>query len=103
MDATIIANFKRRYRSAQYNGAQDLLHNDKYIYKIDQVTVMRYILSIWRTVTAETISSLWNNCGIFRDNQGNITPASVEKMEVEEALNTVVSELVGNPKQDLYK
>lgn len=55
MDAGIIASLKRRYCTLQYNRVLDALDVpgvENNLYKIDQLTAMRNIQSVWEEMTS---------------------------------------------------
>ena len=60
MDAGIINCLKRRYRTAQYNRALDVLEDGgENIYNIDQLTAMKYPQKLWSEIPADVIEHCW--------------------------------------------
>lgn len=60
LDAGIIAALKVRYRSQQYEHALDRMDvNLKDIYKVDQLTAMRWVKDIWESLPSSLIFNCW--------------------------------------------
>lgn len=97
MDAGIIACLKRRYRTVQYNRALDALDdNPENIYKIDQLTAMKYIKSVWNGIPGTVIRNCWKSCGLLVNTDFNSSGVYLNDVEEENnILKGVVSELVG--------
>lgn len=47
IDSRIIASLKQRYRTVLYNRILDKIESEDNVYKIDQLTAMRYMRSVW--------------------------------------------------------
>lgn len=96
MDAGIIACLKRRYRSLQYSRALDLLDNEaSNIYKIDQLTAMKYVSSVWNTVPQDAIVNCWLAAGIISGEEHSDVEASGIDAEESVNLQETISALVG--------
>lgn len=66
MDAGIIAAVKVKYRNVQYSHALDRADADVgKIYKVDQLTAMRWMRDIWDEIPAKVISNCWNHTGVM--------------------------------------
>lgn len=96
MDAGIIACLKRRYRSVQYSRALDLLEdNSRSIYKIDQLTAMKYVQAVWNEVPSDVIINCWLTCGVMgRQEVLDVVASEVEDEETEN-LERTIGGLVG--------
>lgn len=47
MDPDIICSLKCRYRTLQYNRVLYALDSEANVYKVDELTAMRYVESVW--------------------------------------------------------
>lgn len=66
LDTGIIECLKKRYRIAQYNRALDAqLNYSSDLYKIDQLTAMKYVTSLWEELTSSGIRNSWRNMGLL--------------------------------------
>uniref|UniRef100_A0AAV1VGE2 DDE-1 domain-containing protein n=1 Tax=Peronospora matthiolae TaxID=2874970 RepID=A0AAV1VGE2_9STRA len=73
MDASIIASFKRHYRRLHQQNALD--RDDARaadLFKVDQVTVMRWSLMAWSEISSTTIANCFKHTGIIN---GPTSPA----------------------------
>lgn len=97
MDAGIIATFKTRYRKLQYERALDISQgNVDNIYKIDQLTAMKYCRAVWERMGDEVISNCWKATGLLDSGCAQWAPAPVNEQEVRE-LTEVVEQLTAPP------
>lgn len=63
-DAGIIAAMKVQYRKIQMERALDLIDcNVKDVYKVDKLTGMRWMATIWKELSSETILNCWRHYG----------------------------------------
>lgn len=99
MDAGIIASLKRRYRTLQYNRVLDALDSDDDIYKIDQLTAMRYVQSVWHAMPIDIIVNCWSVCGLLdstrmeSENRESLVASDIT------ALKSVLSSLPNNERR----
>jgi hypothetical protein len=87
MDSGIIAAFKKRYRHRHMSNAVDRDENGEVnLYKVDQLTAMKWSIEAWKDVSATTISNCWNKVDII----GETVPVAAEVDTVEEELNELI-------------
>lgn len=100
MDAGIIAAFKRHYRRLHLQSALDRDEaGETNLYKVDQLTAMRWSLLAWSEVSSTTIESCFRHTGLMdrpappRDGEdeqagavNQTAPVDQEKQAVEEEL-----------------
>ena len=67
MDAGVIAAFKRRYRRYHLQNAIDCeeRRNGFNIYKVDQLTDMRWSVAAWNEISSLTIANCFIHTGLF--------------------------------------
>lgn len=66
MDVGVIASVKRSYRKRQISRALDWLGtSSEDIYKVDQLTVMRWIREIWSGLPNSIVHNFWRITGII--------------------------------------
>lgn len=84
LDAGIKASMKLRYRLRQVEYAADLADSEAGdIFKVDILSAMTWLVSVWKEISAETISWSWRATGLM----GNIVPCE----SVNEARETEVT------------
>ena len=67
MDAGVIAAFKQRYRRYHLQNAIDCDERREgfNIYKVDQLTAMRWSVADWNEISSTTIANCFSHTGIF--------------------------------------
>lgn len=66
MDALIIAAFKRHYRRFHLQNALDRDEkNEVNLYKVDQLTAMRWCLASWNEISQQAIENCFCHTGMF--------------------------------------
>lgn len=78
LDAGIIAAMKVRYRRRQMEHAVDMLDEGVLdVYKIDILTAMRWLSSIWSSISDETIRNCWGTTGIVPAYDTDAAPSTL--------------------------
>lgn len=99
MDAGIIAAFKRHYRRFQMNHAlmnEELGARD--IYKVDQLTAMRWCKAAWNEISQATIANCFQHTGLFNPENDIPLVEQEDEMQVnQELLNTIQQLPIYNP------
>ncbi|CAI5711953.1 unnamed protein product [Peronospora farinosa] len=69
MDAGIIAAFKRRYRRYHLQNKIDCDERGEAgnIYKVDQITAMRWSVAAWNEISDNTIANCFNHTRLLSD------------------------------------
>jgi hypothetical protein len=95
MDAGIIAAFKRRYRKLHLQSAIDREEcGEAELYKVDQLTAMRWCRAAWGDVSMETIANCFRRTGILGTNQEALPPqVDAAEQAVEEELQAYLTQL----------
>ena len=95
MDAGIIAAFKRHYRKLHLQNAIDRdERGETELYKVDQLTAMRWCHAAWGEVSMETIANCFRHTGILGTNQEALPPqAGAAEQAVEEELQAYLDQL----------
>uniref|UniRef100_M4BY37 DDE-1 domain-containing protein n=1 Tax=Hyaloperonospora arabidopsidis (strain Emoy2) TaxID=559515 RepID=M4BY37_HYAAE len=72
MDASVIAAFKRRYRRYHLQNAIDCDERREgfNIYKVDQLTAMRWSVAAWNEISSTTITNCFSHTGLFSTESG---------------------------------
>lgn len=102
MDAGIIASLKRRYRTLQYNRVLDALDVpgvENNLYKIDQLTAMRYVQSVWEEMPSSIVANCWKSCGLFGAETLGRNDGSDAVASDTAALQSVITNLVGSQRR----
>ena len=107
MDAGIIAAFKRRYRRFHLQNSLDRdERNEANIYKVDQLTAMRWSLAAWNEISSSTIQNCFRHTGLMdivlsegqKDVSSEISVGLSEEQLVEQQLEAAVKQLpLNNP------
>lgn len=98
LDAGIIAAWKVRYRKMQYERALDLLQDEgKNIYKVDQLTAMKYGKALWNDLPSAVLFNCWRTTGLLDAAFGVRHTATAsdresgdEVAELQETINSLV-------------
>ena len=94
MDAGIISAFKRRYRRLHYQHAVDQDERGaQNIYKVDQLTAMRWVHVAWNAVSAATIANCYRNTGLCVDGPRRDAP-TIQEVAVDEEERAVERDLM---------
>lgn len=54
----IIASLKCPYHTLQYNMVLDVLDSESNIYKVDQLTALRYVKSVWNQILSSVLANI---------------------------------------------
>ena len=96
MDAGIIAAFKRHYRRFHIQNAVDRDdRGEENIFKVDQLTAMKWSLAAWKEITPTTISNCFQHTGLFDNGASNDDP--VEQAVENELVTALNGLLLRNP------
>jgi len=99
MDAGIIAAFKRQYWNFQL---QDAIDKDEAgatdIYKVDQLSAMRWCKRAWRSISSDTIANCFRHTGLFDDveinwDEDGTGQLPIGEQVIEEELATAIATL----------
>ena len=102
MDAGIISAFKRRNRRFHLQNALDQdERNELNLYKVDQLTAMRWSLVAWSDISATTIRNCFRHIGLMdgpvtltkKQEAGTGTAGSMEEQLVEQELEAALKRL----------
>ena len=112
MDAGIIAAFKRHYRRLHLQNALDRdERGETNLYKVDQLTAMRWSLAAWSEISSATIANCFRHTGLMdgpalptgggeneagtvgQQAQQEATAAAVEEQRVEQDLVSALERL----------
>lgn len=95
MDAGIIATLETLYLKLQYERALDSLYDgEDTIYKIDQLTAMKYCKSVWENMQASIIKNSWQSTGIVGGFSDQDTDDAITNTNEERDVEQVVERLV---------
>ena len=106
MDAGVIAAFKRRYRRYHLQNAIDCDERREgfNIYKVDQLTAMRWSVAAWNEISSTTIANCFSHTGLFSTESVISSAVEVERSkdgatEVEEEESELEQELIAQLKK----
>lgn len=94
MDAGIIAAVKVRYRKMHMERALDAIDESiKDIYKIDQLSAMKLVQTVWNELPAKVHSKCWIHTGLLDDKMPPDTDKAAFEDEELKELTSLVSQL----------
>ena len=106
MDAGVIAAFKRWYRRYHLQNAIDCDERREgfNIYKVDQLTAMRWSVAAWNEISSTTIANCFSHTGLFSTESVISSAVEVERSkdgatEVEEEESELEQELIAQLKK----
>ena len=84
MDAGVIAAFKRRYRRYHLQNAIDCDERREgfNIYKVDQLTAMRWSVAAWNEISSTTIANCFSHTGLFSTESVISSAVDVERVKM---------------------
>lgn len=99
LDAGIIAAVKTRYRKSQLERVLDMIDigdTSDNIYKVDQLTAMRTVKSIWEQLPSKIILNCWRHTGLLKKFSSSNRSGREDVTDAESvaALQSTLSELL---------